>query len=423
MTNNMKFTILVIVLLLGICLLNIHYPFITTHPAEYVSKLETRVAADLASSTARANIRKIEELAEIEVNKELGGIDETSADNNATGVQERRRFMLTKEGFIGSDVYELRLFWSPDCGHSKRFMPVWLNIIRALPAGVTYKEYNCKEQEGLTSLSVCAKREFGITSLPTVQLYRVVDGIKYLESISGFRDYRSVKDWLARQSVNLKYNPNAEHFRGSSGIKGYQGEQFADSNTGVGSDPMEVMNKVYGTAGDLYEEAEASYLAESSTDKWGHYRDVEDGCYKASFTRCNENSERPGYQVFTPRGQWGCVFPEPGTALATDFDAAFAVVDQYLSTCTPPKQRKDGTLARTQYTDTERRDNMTKCAVKYKDEIRKFGLCDERKLNEKFNYINNIKAGRAKLPIQDMKPTDYTGTAETASAIFNACRL
>ena len=47
----------------------------------------------------------------------------------------------------------------------------------------------------------------------------------------------------------------------------------------------------------------------------------------------------------------------------------------------------------------------------------------EVKLNEKFNYMNNVKAGRAKLPIGDMKPEDYKQTAETASAIFNACRL
>jgi len=423
MTHNMKFTVLVILLLLGICLLNIHYPFITTHPAEHAAKLEARVAGELVASAARANIRKIEESAEIEVNRELGGIDEVGADNKVTGIQDRRRFMLAKEGFLSSDVYELRLFWSPECGHSRRFMPVWLNIVRALPDGVAYKEYNCKDTQGLSSLSVCSQREYGITALPTVQLYRMVDGIKYQESISGFRDYRTVKDWLARQSVTLKYNPNSEHFNGKVGVKGYQGEQFADSKNGVGQDPTEMINKVYGTAGDLYEEAESQYLTESGTDIWGHYRDVADGCYKASFTRCDENSERPGYQVFTPRGQWGCVFPEPGTALATDFDAAFAAVDNYLATCTPPKQNKDGTLAKTQYTDAERKANMIKCAVKYKDEIRKFGLCDEKKLNEKFNYMNNVKAGRAKLPIGDMKPDDYKQTAESASAIFSSCRL
>ena len=219
----MKFTILVILLLLGICALNIYYPFITTHPAESAAKLETRIAAELAASEARADIRVIEEKAEIEVNNELGGIDETCADNNVTGVQNRRRFMLAKEGFLSADVYELRLFWSPDCGHSRRFMPVWLNVVRALPDGVAYKEYNCKDTQGLTSLSVCSQREFGVTTLPTVQLYRMVDGIKYQESITGFRDYKTMKGWLARQSVHLKYNPNAEHFNGKVGVGGYQG--------------------------------------------------------------------------------------------------------------------------------------------------------------------------------------------------------
>ena len=83
----------------------------------------------------------------------------------------------------------------------------------------------------------------------------------------------------------------------------------------------------------------------------------------------------------------------------TPFDAAYSVVDSYLSSLPDTK-------------------NMTECANLYSNNIRQFGLCDSDKLMEKLSYNDKIKNGQANIRFEG---TDYSTNSNIVTAIRNAC--
>jgi hypothetical protein len=71
----------------------------------------------------------------------------------------------------------------------------------------------------------------------------------------------------------------------------------------------------------------------------------------------------------------------------------------------------------------ERRNQMARCAIKYRNQLRSFGLCDEEKLNDKYIIPDKIKEGSMQVPLPDMTAEDYQGAADSAVAIYAACSV
>lgn len=195
-------------------------------------------------------------------------------------------------------------------------------------------------------------------------------------------------------------------------------EGFVDVSD-IGTD---VSNKIITADGNIRKAYNQEWASAAAMNEFGEFNDVQDGCYIASFSKCKEGTPNPGYQIFTHRGQYGCVYPEPGTGISSDFDAAFSAADQYLSTCVPPKYDPD-TGNEINLSPAEKKSQMMKCAMKYRNQLRSFGLCDETKLNEKYVIPEYIRQGKLKVPLADMSADDYQSAADSAEAIYTACSV
>lgn len=459
-----------------------------------LNKHLTRLGKDMATS----EIAEIEEESAIEVNRKLGGIDTINADNlytginpqiqplvfqtrhlgrlpsklstsnsptnlsdNSTGVPQsvwhkysgKQPFpstqpITTTEGFQSSisstnntttngdsnPPPNLQLFYRMSCGHTQAFLPVWYEVVAALPlksGTIRYEEINCED-----SSDKCQAAK--IEGVPTMRLVKYnPDGSESSnEEHTGPRTFEDIQQWLASRGIamvpRLKVNI-IENTMDASGIEG-RGEGFSDiggtaARIGHGNGGSDVGNQILDATGNLRKKYDQAYLDAAAIDEHGHYHDVTDSCYDATFSRCQPNSRNPGFQIFTHRGQWGCVRPEPGTGINSPFDAAFAVANQYLNTL-PAGQIADsgkvdpiydGLVENGEETKSARQDRMNKCARKYSKQLRGFGLCDLENLNEKYKAPDEIRRGRLQVPMEDMDPSDYEESSMAALAIYGAC--
>jgi hypothetical protein len=108
------------------------------------------------------------------------------------------------------------------------------------------------------------------------------------------------------------------------------------------------------------------------------------------------------FQIFNSDGQYGYVkgSTKEGSILSP-FDAAYSVVDSYLSSLPDTK-------------------NMNECANLYSNNIRQFGLCDSEKLSEKLSYNDKVQNGQATVRFEG---TDYSTNTNIVNAIKSACDL
>jgi thiol-disulfide isomerase/thioredoxin len=334
---------------------------------------------------------------------------------------------INKPTYI-SDKMTLKLFYEPGCPHSEEFMSIWTQIKEVLPSNVEAEEINCKRKDVL-GFSLC--HTYKVSQIPTVILIRP-DVLKPDEEIHvtyrGKKDFLSIKQWLYTQKIDVGYNPEVEHFDRTGGYVSVS-EEFNGLTTGIaGGDFGGAVLSADGNS-NLRAPYDKMYRDASKMNEHGEFHDMdENGCPIANFSRCNENSPQPGYQIFTHRGQWGCVYPDKNTSLNTGFDAAFATVDHYLNSLPPRMEQRtdaDGkvSLVEVPYDADEKLAKMKKCANVYKREIREFGLCNNDKLNAKYNIKDMIAGGQAKLPFDGMSMDDYKDAANTAEAIYGACSL
>jgi thiol-disulfide isomerase/thioredoxin len=107
------------------------------------------------------------------------------------------------------------------------------------------------------------------------------------------------------------------------------------------------------------------------------------------------------FQVFNANGQYGYATGGNNNKLMTPFTAAYSTVDSYLSSL------PDGA-------------NISECANNYADEIRGFGLCDEKQLDNILQYQTNVENGSA---FTQFDGTDYSTNKGVVTAIKNACGI
>lgn len=330
---------------------------------------------------------------------------------------------------------KLQLYYRMSCGHTQAFLPVWYEVVAALPVrtgDVRYEEINC---EDATQTCQAAK----IDGVPTMRFitYNPDGSEASMEEYNGPRTFDDIKDWLSSRGVTmvprLTVNP-ASTTDVEAVDMGASPEVTAKSMNNASSDMNEgtesfVGNQILDATGNLRDKHDQAYLDAAAVDEHGHYHDVTDGCYDATFSRCQPNSQNPGFQIFTHRGQWGCVRPEPTTGIATPFDAAFTVASQYLNTL-PPLQKSghgglhptnDGDMTNGEETKAERQARMNKCAKRYAKQLRGFGLCDLKNLNGKYIIPDEIRRGRLRVPMDDMTANDYEDASMAALAIYGAC--
>jgi hypothetical protein len=416
MDRNKKIGIWIIIIF-AILAYNMYNPFLTSNAIELYDKFKTHTLGNIYRQAAKHDIHDIEEESLRQMNSFMGGTDEV----NATGKHDFLVRPSIQEGF-GTDTFELQLFYkSVGCEPSRQFLPIWYEITSALPksTNISYREFNC-DKLNANGITICAA-PYNISSVPTLKLKKTTStGVESTLEYIGSRSYRNISQWLASNGLVLAFNMNMETFGDvDSAVSVQAKEKFADANTGITGS---VGNMILSAEGNLRKDYDAEWVNAAAQNEFGEYHDVADGCYLASFSKCNEGSRNPGFQIFTHRGQYGCVYPDKNTGIATDFDAAFTVADQYLSSCVPPKFDAD-TGKEVPMTPGERRNQMSKCAVKYRNQLRAFGLCDENKLNDKYTIPKKIKEGSMRTPLPDMTAEDYQGTADSAAAIYTACSI
>jgi hypothetical protein len=378
----------------------------------------------------------------INVNKAQGGTDDVNARNINDKHLARpelvikysklgQRFLNENFEDMTSKQFTLRLFYRPGCPYSAQFMPLWQEIKAGLPQHVNVEELNC-DRDDVLGTSICAR--YKIQGVPTMTLTmpdKVYPNETTTLTYRNKRDYRSIKLWLSSQGIELRYNPEVEHFDKTGGYMDV--EQFNNTDNGTSSDGgysnKGITGMVLSAEGNLRKPYDDLYSAESRINKHGEYQDVdEDGCPMASFSICKENSPNPGYQIFTHRGQWGCVYPDANISLNNGFDAAFSVADHYLHSL-PPKMKQvvdakgNVNLEVEDYSPDEKLNQMKKCAVKYKKNFRNFGLCDNPKLTAKYNIKDMVERGEANVPFDGMTADDYQDARDTAEALYTACSL
>ena len=409
LNNYTIYLVVVVILVLGV--VDYYYPFLHHSSTELLDEIREKKQVEAVKKITKDEIAEIEENSEIKVNKQLGGIDEVNADNKATGIDERKKlaFQNNNLGHLGNEVKEgfesnpsqvvLKLFYKTNCGYSQQFLPNWYELTRMLPSGVDFEEINCDQYDEF-GITQCSK--YQISKVPTLQLVTTDEnGEETIEEFVGSRTYLNVKEWLGKLGVELRKNFDTEH--------------FAEV---VGKHHYHIRRDEEGSYEDHRDELRRNATLK---DNMGNYRDVEDGCYIASFSKCKENSKNPGYQIFTQRGQYGCVHPDVNTSMNDRFEAAFASAASYLDNLPPKQDPKTGKLI--PYQGDEKKQQMMNCAVKYSDQFRQFGLCDGERLAEKYLIPQRLEDGEVALP-QGMTKEDYLKTKDIAESLMvGACGM
>jgi len=429
--------VLFIFIIIIIIVLQIRKPFITNSIKNLNDNINSYLKMKNDVNNAKVDIADIEEDSLIRINNIKGGIDEINNNDELN----RPNFMLQSNN-LGSSILKdefentelndenmtLKLFFQNGCLYSESFLPLWNQIKEVLPNYIKTEEINCSRKD-ILGFSLCKK--YLVNEVPTIILIKSDNNNNTHIKYTGINDYLSIKQWLNSHNISLSYNPEIEHFDKTGGFVSSDNtttnnnDTFTDLKSGIAGGNFG--GTVLSANGDLRSPYDKMYKDASKMNEFGEFDDVdEDGCPIAYFSKCKENSVNPGYQVFTHRGQWGCTYPDKYTSINNDFDTAFSTVDNYLQSL-PPKMEKitleDGSISLkvSDYSASEKIAKMKKCAFKYKDEIRNFGLCDNNKLNDKYTIKENIENGELNLPFNDMDINHYNDTKDTAEALYTAC--
>jgi thiol-disulfide isomerase/thioredoxin len=108
------------------------------------------------------------------------------------------------------------------------------------------------------------------------------------------------------------------------------------------------------------------------------------------------------FQIFNSDGQYG--YAEGGYNLdkiMSPFTAAYSTIDSYLTSL------PEGA-------------NIRDCANMYADQIRSFGLCDKKQLDNILQYQKDVSQGNATTLIDG---TDYSSNNDVVTAIKKVCNL
>jgi len=292
-------------------------------------------------------------------------------DGPDLSIEENEEF----DNFDGRDK-KLYLFYSANCIHTQQFLPIWYRIKDRLPSRVTCEEYNSDDDQSANKF-----QQYEIKSVPSVVLDYADNTVMY----NGDRSEADVEKFLKLYGINL----NVDNHEG-----------FVDFDTNQYTDVAERLNLVNtNTKSDLdkeIEEVEMSHLERNVKAA-----NPEDKCPDVTFDKKLDRANNTfSFQIFDKNGLYG--YSKGGTGQPLDsFHAAYNCFDTYLSTL-PQKNIMD------------------KCAMKYKREIRDFGLCDDVKLDKIAHYGDSIKSGAMKERVKDV---DYDSNKEVVASIKKACAI
>lgn len=270
----------------------------------------------------------------------------------------------------------LYLFYSANCIHTQQFLPIWYRIKDRLPSGVNVEEHNSDDAQSANKF-----KKYEIKSVPTVAL-------DYDDNTAIYKGDRSEGDmerFLRLYGIILNVDTT---------------EGFVDFNTNMYNNVAERLDLV-------------NTNTESDLDK--EIRDVEMTNLEAGIKKANQEPDCPNvtfdrqldrknnvfsFQIFDENGLYG--YSKGGTGQPLDsFHAAYNCFDTYLSTL--PQENL-----------------MNKCAMKYKREIRDFGLCDSAKLDAVEHYGDKVKSGELKERVKDV---DYDNNKKVVASIKQACAI
>ena len=247
------------------------------------------------------------------------------------------------------------LFYRKDCHFCQDFMPVWTKIVNNLPNNIKYEEIECNENTKKAN-------EYNITGVPTIIL--LVNNKQQI--YMGDRSYNDINKFLRINGINLVERTY---------------EQF--DSTGYSSDSTVTDTQIFN-----------QYCPAVTFDK-----------------QADLANDKYMFQIFNEKGQYGYATgnTKDGSVM-TPFNAAYSVVDTYLSSLPPNRNIGTGALS------TEAIVNQ--CASLYSNQIKNFDLCDNDKLNAILEYDKNVKNGSARI---NFDGTDYSSNKIVVNAIKTAC--
>ena len=281
----------------------------------------------------------------------------------------------TFDNFNGRDK-NLYLFYSANCVHTQQFLPIWYRIKARLPSSVTHEEYNSDDDQAANKF-----QQYEITHVPSLVLDYGDNTVKY----NGDRSEADVEKFLKLYGINLN-------------VDGHEG--FVDFDTNQHNDIAETINLINtNTKSDLDKEIEEVEM--SNLERNVKAANPEGKCPDVTFDKKMDRTNNTfSFQIFDKNGVHG--YSKGGTGQPLDsFHAAYNCFDTYLSTL-PQKNIMD------------------KCAMKYKSEIRDFGLCDGVKLDKIANYGDSIESGAMKERIKDV---NYDSNKKVVASIKKACAI
>ena len=434
MKEKRSIELVIIIILLIIAIFNNYCPFLNTSIYDDLDKKKTNENKVKVSEHTKDRIRQLEEQSLIDVNSELGGIDEVNGNNKIIGNLKRRNINL-QENDLGKKVFEefsddsVVVYTKPNCGLSQYYNDHINNELFKLFKNnhIDFDHvHSANTQPLIKSVQEYLEKYSNIGSDFSLK-YPII--IYQDKLITGNEIFHSGNILNANQIYNLL---TSEDF--GNVIEGFSSREASQQKAKC---PSIFKSKEFDHIGELFdihkdklEGLKGKKKVITNGEVTYNYDDIDsDGCVKANFDICDSNSDRPGFSVFTNRGQYGCSKPDPNANLDS-YSAAFSVFDTYLSSIPPEQDKinggdkiydKEDCDENEKIAKKKRKEQMKKCALKHANHIYSFGLCDNpEKLQSHINASKNIQEGRGKAYF-DMNHEDYAASAEVADVIKDVC--
>ena len=277
--------------------------------------------------------------------------------------------------FVGRNK-TIYFFYSANCIHTQQFLPIWYRIKNRLPSSVDAVEYNSDDDQATNKF-----QQYNIKSVPSLVLDYSDNTVIY----NGNKSESDVEKFLNLYGIILNVDSS---------------EGFVDFDTNEHNNVVENLNLINtNTKSDLDKEIDEIQMTNLETNIKAN--NSEGSCPDITFDKkMNRTNNTFSFQIFDKNGLHG--YSKGGTGQPFDsFHAAYNCFDTYLSTL-PQKNIMD------------------KCAMKYKRQIRDFGLCDEIKLDKIAHYGDSVESGAMNERIEDV---NYDSNKKVVASIKKACAI
>jgi len=346
--SNLVFILIILVIILIVKL------YLESSRSDWLRQNHSVLDTDVSYQNLLHNM-KLETDMKINEAIEAGYKEGFQSMNGGSGITNNAEKIVPFSKSKDATTNTIMLFYKKTCHFCSEFLPTWYRIVNDLPNDVKYEEIECNE-------NVKKAAEYNITGVPTLILLSNNEKKIYM----GNRSYNDISRFLKLNGVNI-VKRTFEEFDSS-------GYDITDN-----SNPTP-------TSGDS-------------------------NCPAVTFDKqLDFATDKYMFQIFNQDGQYG--YATGGTkdgSLLSPFNAAYSVVDTYLSSLPDPSDPTKNSYI-----------NVNQCANTYSKEIKSFGICDADSLNQIANYNSNVQNG---LNINRVSDTDYSTNTKVVGAIKNACGL